>query len=182
MRKILLYGFLIFVFSIGIGFYYSSLWKKQNVLDEAKIIQENKIQETSVAEEKVAFDAELSLKKYYNECGHCFVNEVELPTEFINLTKSEIEDLYSDWKVEKFSDKEIILAKNIDSMCDEHYVLRLGESNVEIYKMEEFDDFRLLKTTNISREYLTDTDIINLEEGIFVYGTRNLNSALEDFE
>lgn len=182
MRKILLYGFLIFVFSIGIGFYYSSLWKKQNVLDEAKIIQENKIQETSVAEEKVAFDAELSLKKYYNECGHCFVNEVELPTEFINLTKSEIEDLYSDWKVEKFSDKEIILAKNIDSMCDEHYVLRLGESNVEIYKMEEFDDFRLLKTTNISREYLTDTDIINLEEGIFIYGTRNLNSALEDFE
>lgn len=182
MRKILLYGFLIFIFSIGIGFYYSRLWKKQNMIDEAKIIQENKIQETSVTEEKVAFNAELSLKKYYNECGHCFVNEVELPTEFINLTRNEIEELYSDWRVEKFSDKEIVLAQNIDSMCDEHYVLRLGESNVEIYKMEEFDDFRLLKTTNISREYLTDTDVINLEEGIFVYGIRNLNSALEDFE
>ena len=182
MRRILLYGFFIFVFSIGTGFYYASLWKKQNMPDAAKLIQENKVKETSITEEKVAFDAELALKKYYNECGHCLVNEVELPAEFINLTKDEVEELYSEWRIEKFSDKEIVLAQNIDSMCDEHYVLRLGESNVEIYQMEEFDDFRLLKTTNISREYLTDTDIVNLEEGIFVYGTRNLNSALEDFE
>ena len=41
MRRILLYGFFIFVFSIGTGFYYASLWKKQNMPDAAKIIQEN---------------------------------------------------------------------------------------------------------------------------------------------
>lgn len=182
MKRILLYSFLIFIFSIGIGFYYSSLWKKQNMPQEATTVTGNIIKETVATEEKIAFDADLSLKKYYNECGHCKVNQVELPSEFINLTQKEIEELYSDWRIEEFSNKEIILAQNIDSMCDEHYVLRLGESNIEIYQMEEFDDFKLLKTTNISREYLTDTDISNLEEGIFVYGTINLNSALEDFE
>ena len=182
MRKILVYGFFIFVFSIGIGFYYASLWKQQNVPEEAKINSENVIQETSIIEEKVAFDAEFVLKKYYNECGHCKVNQVELPNEFINLTKEEVGDLYSKWRIEKFSNKEIVLAQNIDAMCDDHYVLRLGDTNIEIYQMKEFDDFKLLKTTNISREYLTEADIINLEEGIFVYGITNLNSVLEDFE
>lgn len=149
---------------------------------EASISYNNEVQETYIFEEKVSFDAELCLKKYYNECGHCKVNQVELPKEFINLTEKEIEENYSDWRVEYFDSKEIILGQNIDSMCDEHFVLRLGDNNVEIYQMEEFDDFRLLKTTNITREYLTDTDIVNLEEGIFIYGKGNLNSALEDFE
>lgn len=149
---------------------------------EASISYNNEVQETYIFEEKVSFDAELCLKKYYNECGHCEVNQVELPKEFINLTEKEIEENYSDWRVEYFDSKEIILGQNIDSMCDEHFVLRLGDNNVEIYQMEEFDDFRLLKTTNITREYLTDTDIVNLEEGIFIYGKGNLNSALEDFE
>ena len=67
-------------------------------------------------------------------------------------------------------------------MCEEHYVLRLGKENVEIYRMEGFNDLYLLKTTDITREYLTKTDIVNLEEGIFIYGNGNLNSALEDFE
>lgn len=182
MKKIFIYGLLIFICSIGIGYYYSSLWKQEYRPKEAVLVNEDEIKETYIFEEKVAFDAELALKKYYNECGHCKVNQVELPKEFINLTEKEIEETYSEWRIEEFSDKEIILAQNIDSMCDEHYVLRLGENNVEIYQIEEFDDYKLIKTTNITREYLTDTDIINLEEGIFIFGTVNLNSALEDFE
>lgn len=182
MKRILNYGILLFIFSIGTGYFYSSLWKNEYMSKENIMAEDNKVQETYVFEEKVAFDAELSLKKYYNECGHCKVNQVELPKEFINLTEKEIEEIYSDWRVESFDSKEIILGQNIDSMCDEHFVLRLGKDNVEIYRMEEFDDFRLLKTTNITREYLTPTDILNLEEGIFIYGSGNLNSALEDFE
>lgn len=182
MKRIFIYALLIFIFSIGIGYYYSILWKKEHIPQEAIIVDENTVKETYITEEKVSFDAELYLKKYYNECGHCKVNQVELPNEFINSTEKEIEEEYPNWRIEGFSNKEIILAQNIDSMCDEHYVLKLGDTNIEIYQMEEYEDFRLLKTTNITREYLTDTDILNLEEGIFVYGVGNLNSALEDFE
>ena len=48
MKKILFYSILIFVFSIGIGFYYSSLWKKENVsvIDENKVNMLNTITET----------------------------------------------------------------------------------------------------------------------------------------
>ena len=67
-------------------------------------------------------------------------------------------------------------------MCDDHYALKLGEKNIEIYKMVEAEDFELIKETNISKEYLTKEDLEKLEEGIFVFGISNLNSALEDFE
>lgn len=185
MKRIFLFGILIFIVSIGIGFYYSKLWKKEH-MPEAVIIEnemeKNVVTETSSNEEKLSFDASFKLKKYYNECGHVKVNQAEIPIEMINLTEDEIKMSYPDWKIEEFNENNLILSQNVDSMCDEHFVLRLGESNVEVYQMREFDDFELFKTTNISKDYLTSTDISNLEEGIFVYGTSNLNSALEDFE
>lgn len=185
MKRIVLFGILIFVVSVGIGFYYSKLWKKENMPEAVTIeneVEKNVIKETASVDEKLSFDANFELKKYYNECGHVTVNQAEIPIEMINLTEDEIKNTYSDWRVEEFNENNLVLAQNIDSMCDEHYVLRLGDSNVEIYQMREFDDFELLKTTNISKDYLTSTDISNLEEGIFIYGTSNLNSALEDFE
>ena len=186
MKRIIFYGIIIFVFSIGIGYYYSKIWEKENMSQEVEIIDKNIVdyEEISVSatEEKVSFDAVFALKKYYNECGHSNLNYVELPNELINLTENEINKLYSNWRVEKFSSKEIVLAQNIDTMCNDHYLLKLGNENIEIYKVQEAEDYKLLKETNISKDYLTEKDISKLEEGIFVFGISNLNSALEDFE
>lgn len=184
MKKIIIYGLIIFVFSFGVGYYYSKLWKKENIvkLEETKVLNETVVETTAPIEEKVSFDASFTLKKYYNECGHIHVNHAELPSEFINLTQKEIEENYKEWKVEEFDSKKITLAQSIDRMCDDHFVLKLGNENIEIYQMKEFDDFQLIRETNISREYLTNDDLKKLEEGIFVFGVSNLNSALEDFE
>ena len=184
MRKIFVYGIIIFIFSFGIGYYYSKLWKedKTHEVENLSLIEENSVETTAVIEEKVSYDANFALKKYYNECGHVHFNYVEIPNEFINLTQKEIQEIYPDWRVEEFSSKQIILAQNIDKICDNHYVLKLGEKNIEIYKMIEAEDFELVRETNISKEYLTNDDIEKLEEGIFVFGISDLNSALEDFE
>lgn len=184
MRKVIIYGIIIFIFSFGIGYYYSKLWKKENIsnIGENKIRNEIVLETKAILEEKVSFDASLALKKYYNECGHFQFEYVELPYEFINLTQKEIEENYENWRVEEFSSKNIILSQNIDKMCGDHYVLKIGKNNIEIYQMQEVEDFKLIKETNISKEYLTQEDIEKLEEGIFVFGISNLNSALEDFE
>lgn len=184
MKRIIVYSIIIFVFSIGIGYYYSKLWKENNATSNEIISSEieNVVETTATIEEKISYDANLILKKYYNECGHCKLNSVELPKEFVNLTKKEIEESYPEWKVEEFSPKNVVIAQSIDRICDDHYVLKLGKENIEIYKMLEAEDFKLLTETNISKEYLTDRDIKELEEGIFVFGISNLNSALEDFE
>ncbi len=187
MKRIILYSILIFVFSIGIGYYYSSLWKKENISiikEENSIVGQNMITESTVStEETVSYNASFALKKYYSGCGHYEINYAQLPVELVNLTEKEVENLYSDWEIEKFSKDEIILSQNIDKMCNDHYVLKLGEDNIEVYHVNsQIDDYELFKSTNISKEYLTNQDITNLENGIYVYGIGNLNSALEDFE
>lgn len=183
MRKIIIYGIIIFAFSIGIGFYYANLWKmnKTNTSYEQKSVAENVV-ETLYADEKVSYNASFAIKKYYEGCGHFKFNYAELPKEIINLSKDELRKLYSDWNIEKFSSNEIVLSKDIDTMCDEHFVLKLGKDNIEIYKSLENGKQKLYKSTNISRDYLTNVDIEKLEEGIYVYGISNLNSAIEDFE
>ena len=184
MKKIFFYSIIIFVFSIGIGYYYSKLWKDNNIENNSIVPYkvENVIETTAKLEEKLSHDANLTLKKYYNECGHCKLNLSELPKEFVNLTRKEVEECYPEWRIEEFSSKNIIMAQNIDKICDDHYVLKLGKEYIEIYKVMEAEELKLMTQTNISKEYLTDDDIKVLEEGIFVFGISNLNSLLEDFE
>ncbi len=184
MKKILFYSILIFVFSIGIGFYYSSLWKKENVsvIDKNKVNMLNTITETVSVEEKVSFNASFALKKYYNECGHFKFNYSELPPEIINLSKTELEKMYPEWEVEEFSSNNIVLAQKLDNICDEHYLLKLEGNNVKVYHIEDNNKLKVFKNTDISKEYLASEDINSLEEGIYVHGLANLNSAMEDFE
>lgn len=184
MRKIILYGILIFIFSIGIGFFYSSLWKKDNISKlNSNLVNElaNLTETSSVLDEKISYDANLTLKKYYS-CGHFKSNSSELPVELVNLTKSEVEKMYPEWGVEEFSSDNVVLSKNIDKICDEHYVLKLEDDNVNVYHLENQNEMELYKETGISKEYLTSEDINNLEEGIYVYGSSNVNLAIEDFE
>ena len=67
------------------------------------------------------------MKKYYDECGHFKFQYAELPVELINLTKEEVEDLYDDWEVEEFSSNSVVLCKEINSICDEDFFIKLGE-------------------------------------------------------
>lgn len=183
MRRILFYGFLIFIVSIGIGYYYSSLWKKDNPKFLAKNESQNEtVKETMFYEEKLSFDADFGLKKKYKECGHSFLQYSELPKEFINLSKNDILKIYSNWNIEEFNSKKLILSQDIDGFCDEHYVLKIGDDNIEVFKQISKDREDFFKDTNISKEYLTTSDINKLEKGIYVYGYKNLNSVIEDFE
>ena len=173
----------IFVFSIAIGYYYSSLWKKQNVSisNETNTMLENVIETTAKTEEKVSYDADFALKRYYDKCGHFKFSYAELPVELVNLTEEEVKRIYDEWNVEEFSNDNIVLSQNIDDICDEHFVIKLGDENIEIFHQKN-DDLELYKSTNISKKYLTSADISNLNEGIYVFGSGNLNSAIEDFE
>ena len=184
MKKVIFYGFLIFILSIGIGYYYSSLWKKEN---GTGILYNNKSKEeidteTSSGKEKLSYNASFAIKKNYLGCGHFNFKYSELPKELVNLSKSEIEKMYPDWKVENYSNNNIVLSQNIEGFCEDHYVLKIGEDNIEIFKQIDKNKTKYYKSTNISKEYLTTSDLKRLKDGIYVYGIKNLNSALEDFE
>lgn len=184
MKRIIYYSILIFIFSCIIGFFYSRIWKSNNeeLANENVINKSNVITETVSTEEKVSFNSNFAIKKYYDKCGHVEVNVAELPYELINLTKNEIETIYSNWNVEEFSSNNLVLSRNEDTICNDHYVLKMNSDAIDVYHLEQNGEESLYKSTDIIKDYLTENDIKNLEEGIYVYGKSNINSVIEDFE
>lgn len=190
MKKIVFLGVLIFIISIGIGFCFGRVMLENNneeslQIESNKLVNNNQIVEEAVSTElKVKPNIEFAIKEYFDECGHFTFEYAELPNELVNMTRQEIEDHYNGlYEVEQFDEKTLILSREINGMCDNHYVIKLNENNfVDVYKVNTDTSYSLYETTEISRDFLTASDVEKLEEGIMVYGLGKVNAILEDYE
>ena len=136
----------------------------------------------SSTEEKVAANAILVLKKYYKKCDHTTNEYVELPQELVNLTKEQVQEKYADWEVIGFEKGKITLYKEFDDVCGEHFKLKIEDGKVVVYTVNNDGTETLYEKTNISSEYLTETDLLNMQDGLEIYGKEELNQVIEDFE
>ena len=57
-----------------------------------------------------------------------------------------------------------------------------NDGKVTIYKVLENGEKELFEKTDISIEYLTESDKINMKDGIRVNSKQELNQLIEDFE
>ena len=78
--------------------------------------------------------------------------------------------------------KKIVLYKELNEFCNEHYKLKIENGYVRIYEVDEQKNEKLLKSTDISSEYLTTEDLEKLKNGIEIYTKKELNKTIEDFE
>jgi len=136
----------------------------------------------SSTEEKLASNAILILKKYYQKCEHTINEYVELPQEIVNMTKEEVQEEYADWEVIGFEKGKLTLYKEFDDVCGEHFKLKIEDGKVVIYIVNNDGSETIYEKTNISSEYLTETDLINMQDGLEIYGKEELNQIIEDFE
>ena len=185
---------IIFIIAIFVGNYiYDSSNKEENtiksentsnsIVNQVDYSVRNDITiNTDSEEEKVSPNATLILKKHYKECDHTIKEYAEIPEEFVNLTKSEIEKEYPEWEVEKFTPLDIILIKEEEGFCNEHFILKEEQGVIIVYKIDKQGEESLYDTTGISVEYLTESDKLELKNGIKVYGKEELNSMLENYE
>ena len=90
--------------------------------------------------------------------------------------------MYSDWKIEGYSPSEIVIYKEYDGICDEHYIVKEHNGVLGIYRLNTNEDEVFVKDTEIQTQYLPEIDILKLKEGIVAIGQAELNSVLEDFE
>lgn len=156
----------------------------QNKVDNDKNEMENVINvvETNTNEERISPNAFITFKQTYNECGHTKVEFVEVPQEFVNLTEEELKQKYPEWNVEKFTDTDIILNKDVKGNCNEHYIVKDVNGIVTVFRVLADGTEEEYQVTDIATEYLTDTDKIEMEKGIKVNGKQNLNQLIEDYE
>ena len=138
--------------------------------------------ETDSQEEKISPNCLLTLKKYYEECNHTINEYVDIPQDLVNGTEEDLKKEYPYWQVEKYSSNDIILYKEFNSNCGQHFVLREDNGKITVYKINESNEEEVYENTEISVEYLSETDKIKISEGIRVNGIEELNQLLEDFE
>lgn len=161
---------------------------EENIIDECteeyeQIEKEkNMVQANAEEEEKVSPNCSIIKKTYYTKCGHTVSNYLELPKDIVNFTKEQVANKYQDYNIEEFSSNKIVLYKQIDDNCGEHYLVKDNEGKVTVYKVLEDGSQSLVEETDIYTEYLTDEDRENMKEGISVNGKQELNQLIEDFE
>lgn len=140
------------------------------------------VEETSFEEEKIGQNTKFIILESYSGCGHNTEVITEVDSDMVNLNKEEFEKKYSEYKVKRFSRDEVIVQKENEGICNEHFKISIGEDFIEVFKLNQKGEEELYLVTGISRDYLAEDDIQKLNKGIEVYGKGNINSKLEDYE
>lgn len=152
-------------------------------VEEAEELEKKEYELTASSTElKLSPNARLIIQKHYNGCGHTSNEYAEILPEMVNKNQEEIETEYKNFVVQAFDKNELIVSKEEKGFCGEHYILRDDNGIIVVNIVDEKGEETLYERTSIDTKYLTQTDIINLKDGIKVYGREELNSLLEDYE
>ncbi len=186
---------LLFGFVIGLIIYKANNFDNGNIInvgekqeetlidDECTKWEEEQSLNANSIENKVSPKAKLIFKILYKQCNHLKEIKEEINNEeLINLTEEEFKRKYPDWQIQRFTPNEIIIYKEINDYCDEHFKIKEENGNITVYKIDKSGKESLEKTTDISISYLENQDIEKLKNGIMVYSKKELNKKLEDFE
>lgn len=195
------YAFLIIVIVMTLGFFTGSYLYKINRIESNENNEDNlKISEliedectaiteygsnlisTNSKEQKISPNCLIVLKIYYKKCGHLSESKKNIEEVDVNLTEEELKAKFPDWELQKFTPSEIVLYKEVNEFCNEHYVLKEKDGNIVVFSLDENNNEKLEETTSISTNYLEEEDLEKLKSGIYIISKKELNKALEDFE
>ena len=177
---------LIFVASIGVGYFYLNTrddQKKESKLEENILNISNEAETVSTeteVEEKISPKAQVIERILYKKCGHEITNKTTVNRLWVNLTCDELENILEDEEIEEFSESEIVLYKEEDGMCSEHYIIGESEGLINIYRLNEDGEAELYEITNIYLDYLPEDEKKNLQRTLEVVGKEELNAVLEN--
>lgn len=138
--------------------------------------------ETSSKEEGISPNAILIKKVYYEACDHLIRKSEDVPQELVNKSEIDVKNMFPEWKIEEYSPTQIILYKNDNGNCGEHYFVQDHNGVIGIYTVDEYGIKTLKEDTEISTQYLPDEDLQNLKSGVEVIGHTKLVEFLEDYE
>lgn len=131
---------------------------------------------------KVSPNTSITFEICYKECNHIIVKKEKAEQDIVNLTQEEIQLKYKDWSIKEFTTENIILYKENEGICNEHYVLKQENGYIVVYEIDKEKKEKLLKITDISTKYLPESDLLEIGNGLAVYTRKELNRILEDYE
>lgn len=197
MKKTIMFGVIIVVvvsgLVIGILFHeYNDMTIKKAEINQLKSFNEiidNQISDsaknilsTSSQEEKSTPSTVLIFETYYLKCGHLISEKKEIKESEVNKNQDYFSKNYRDWKIKKFSKSEIEFYKEVNDICDKHYVIKENDGYVSVYTLDGNGNELLKENTDIATQYLPNSDLDLLKNGIKANGDNELEEKLSDFE
>lgn len=120
-------------------------------------------------------------KTKYTICGHTITESGPVTKDISSMTEVQFRTAYSDWNIEKFSPDEIVISRELNEKCPEHYIVKEREGKVAVYYQNPVDGVSLKELTNIQTMNLPNEDQKRLKEGIEVNSNQALAELLENF-
>ena len=130
--------------------------------------------------QKVTFTEDSMLHMtYLYSCGHSVSKVEKVPAEFAGKTLDEVKEAFQEYHITSFSPGTSLGEKKLNSVCDEHYVMKLdGEKLVITYQN---NPQKIKQEMPIDINLLPFETIEILNKGIRVDGETELLEFMEDF-
>lgn len=143
--------------------------------------EQDKVVEVVMSEVKITPYTQLVIKKKFTKCGHDSINAMTVPLELINFTKEELQEKYTGWNIEEFSEEQVVLSRNIESNCENHFVIKNKDEDVFVYKELTEDKINFIEEIDVNLDLLSEEDREALEEGIRLYGQEEVAIWKENY-
>ena len=153
-----------------------------NLIEHVNVISNEEIP-TNSHEEKISINTTIKEIIYYNDCNHKIERKITDINNYINMTKEKFQKAFPDWEIKEFNTNNVVLYKEENDFCNEHFLVKDEEGYVKIYTIDNDNNIlELLDKTNIATKYLAKPDQDNLKKGMIIYTQENLNKLIEDYE
>lgn len=178
--------FLLIVFGFSFGYIYTTgrnnnqaakdyiSYEDTNTLQGETDTAKNVINQDSIK------DAKFTKKTLYKVCGHTIESSSDLPKEIKDFTIEQFKNSYKDWTIEKFSPDEVIISKETNSKCPNHYIVKEKNGKVAVTYQTPVGGTSIKEITNIEISSLSKADQDRLRQGIIVNSNEKLAELLED--
>lgn len=157
------------------------------ILFDSRIDKEESVQEEETAvkaantEQKITPSTKMVYEYYYPEDDVTEVYEDVPPYFLIDYTFDDIKRCYSNWTIVSFSDREVIMKKNVDGPSSQRYIIGEKDGYIAVYYDIENEGYMLKEITTMPVSALSDEDRRCIESGIRITGKEKLVRALEDY-
>ena len=125
-------------------------------------------------------DAKLTFEYYNRGDGSLSVKEQDLPYFLAGKSITDLEEIFSDWQIDNYSESGAVLRKDIAGAVSQRYLVTAVDGYIAVFYDESIDGAKLKELTDTPISALAQSEVERLNSGILIQGEDALVKLLED--
>lgn len=156
---------------------------ENNVIDYKN--NDNDVESVEKEENIIGPNTVIEYINHYKKCNDT-VSKIEEPEKaIINFDEEDykkyLETNHPNWQLLSFSSKKVIVKRELDRYCPNHYIIGVKDNKIAIFKFNDMGEKVLVEIINKSVSTLKEIDQEKLKKGIVVDSVEEIGDILENF-